>query len=150
MKRASFVLSTLLGLVLAALYAPPGAASPGATRVEAAAAAGSRNIAVVEHPFQSNRGYPRYCCTDAGVLGPYPNDTVPEGGACFGTKGGRRYEGTACHGEADDEKSGEKRYPKYCCTDAGKLGPYDNDSVPEGGACFGTKGGRRYEGTACS
>ena len=44
----------------------------------------------------------------------------------------------------------QKEYPKYCCTDAGVLGPYDNNSVPEGGACYGTDSkGQRHEGTAC-
>jgi len=39
---------------------------------------------------------PQYCQTDAGVLGPYPNDgSVKVGDACFGTKNGQRYEGLA-------------------------------------------------------
>jgi hypothetical protein len=96
--------------------------------------------------MQGQKAYPKYCCTAEGVLGPYNNDSVPEGGACYGTKDGRRVEGKACYGEKKEDKKG---YPKYCCTDAGKLGPYDNDSVPEGGACYGTKDGKRYEGTAC-
>ncbi len=41
-------------------------------------------------------------------------------------------------------------WPRYCCTDAGALGPYDNTSVPEGGACFGTDAhGSRWTGFAC-
>ncbi len=113
------------------------------------------------------RDYPKYCCTDAGALGPYDNDSVPEGGACFGTDSqGKRHEGRACYGQegkgqedggsdtkghkGNKGKKGNKGFPKYCCTDAGALGPYDNDSVPEGGACFGTDSqGQRHEGRAC-
>ena len=41
-------------------------------------------------------GVPRYCQTDAGVLGPYPNDgSVKVGDSCFGTKNGQRYDGVA-------------------------------------------------------
>ena len=66
---------------------------------------------------QEKKGYPRYCCTEAGVLGPYNNDSVPEGGDCYGTKNGRRYEGKACYSK-DDSKGGsgsqeKKGYPKY-------------------------------------
>jgi hypothetical protein len=104
-----------------------------------------------------SREYPKYCCTSVGRLGPYDNDSVPEGGACYGTKDGRRYEGTACYGDDDNEskkkthkkKHDDDDFPQYCCTDVGRLGPYKNDSVPEGGKCYGTKNGRRYEGTAC-
>jgi hypothetical protein len=46
---------------------------------------------------------PHYCSTDAGVLGPYPNDgSVRVGDPCFGTKNGRKYYGTAVMGP--DEK----------------------------------------------
>jgi hypothetical protein len=101
--------------------------------------------------------YPSYCCTSAGKLGPYKNDSVEEGGACYGTDSkGQRQEGTACFGEADKATDGESKqkykskYPSYCCTSAGKLGPYKNDSVEEGGACYGTDSrGQRQEGTAC-
>jgi hypothetical protein len=104
-----------------------------------------------------SRGYPKYCCTSVGRLGPYDNDSVPEGGACYGTKDDRRYEGTACYGD-DDKANKQKKhkkkhddddFPQYCCTNVGRLGPYKNDSVQEGGRCYGTKNGRRYEGTAC-
>ena len=110
----------------------------------------------------AHKGYPKYCCTDAGALGPYDNDSVPEGGGCFGTDSrGKRHEGRACYGQEGNGQEedggsnakghkGSKGYPKYCCTDAGALGPYDNDSVPEGGACFGTDSqGKRHEGRAC-
>ena len=41
-------------------------------------------------------GVPHYCKTDAGVLGPYPNDgSVRVGDPCYGTKGGQRYDGVA-------------------------------------------------------
>ena len=29
--------------------------------------------------------YPHFCCTQAVRLGPYPNTSIPAGGACFGT-----------------------------------------------------------------
>jgi hypothetical protein len=100
--------------------------------------------------------YPSYCCTPAGKLGPYTNNTsVEEGGACFGTDSkGQRHDGTACYGEADEKAGGESNeksaYPQYCCTNAGKLGPYENKTVKEGGACYGTDTkGQRHEGTAC-
>jgi len=36
-------------------------------------------------------GVPQYCETEAGVLGPYPNDgSVKIGDPCFGTKNGQR------------------------------------------------------------
>jgi hypothetical protein len=111
--------------------------------------------ASADESSQEKKEYPKYCCTEAGVLGPYNNDSVPEGGDCYGTKDGQRYEGKACYGKdneesKDSEDSKEKKdYPKYCCTDAGKLGPYNNDSVPEGGDCYGTKDGQRHEGKAC-
>jgi len=113
------------------------------------------SIFAIPTSAQQHRGYPRYCKTDAGVLGPYNNDSVPEGGACFGTKNGKRYEGVAVYSKDDDSEGSKgggsdnkKGYPRYCKTDAGVLGPYNNDSVPEGGACFGTKNGKRYEGVA--
>lgn len=43
---------------------------------------------------------PRYCSTEVGVLGPYPNDgSVRVGDPCYGTKNGKRYEGTAVMGK---------------------------------------------------
>jgi hypothetical protein len=51
----------------------------------------------------SDKGVPHYCKTDAGVLGPYPNDgSVKAGDACYGTKGGKRYEGVAVVSKSDD------------------------------------------------
>ena len=48
-------------------------------------------------------GVPHYCKTDAGVLGPYPNDgSVKVGDACYGTKNGRRYDGVAVMSKADN------------------------------------------------
>ncbi len=97
--------------------------------------------------------YPHYCCTKAGVLGPYPNDSIPEGGACYGTDSrGRRHEGKACYGASaeDDESEEGSEYPHYCCTKAGVLGPYPNDSIREGGACYGTDArGKQHQGKAC-
>jgi hypothetical protein len=44
----------------------------------------------------------------------------------------------------------QRGLPNYCCTPVGKLGPYPNPNVPEGGACFGTAwNGLRYQGRAC-
>jgi len=103
---------------------------------------------------------PRYCKTDAGVLGPYPNDgSIKVGDACYGTKNGQRYEGVAVmskSGGGDDDSAGDSKggtskggVPRYCKTDAGVLGPYPNDgSVKVGDACYGTKNGQRYEGVA--
>jgi hypothetical protein len=102
---------------------------------------------------------PHYCKTSVGVLGPYPNPgSVQVGDTCFGSKNGRRYWGTAVMGpdrsdDTDDRPSGNSRrkeeIPHYCSTDVGVLGPYPNDgSVHVGEPCFGTKNGRRHEGTA--
>ena len=98
---------------------------------------------------------PHYCKTDAGVLGPYPNDgSVKVGDRCYGTKGGQRYEGVAVmskSGDDDDGKGGGSKdgVPHYCKTDAGVLGPYPNDgSVKVGDPCYGTKDGHRYDGVA--
>jgi hypothetical protein len=105
--------------------------------------------------------YPKYCKTSAGVLGPYPNNSVPHCGACYGTAAdGKQYNGvavmsktdTGCDGDGgggkknDDDNSG---YPKYCKTSAGVLGPYPNNSVPHCGACYGTAAdGKKYNGVA--
>ena len=97
------------------------------------------------------QGIPRYCKTDAGVLGPYPNDgSVKVGDPCYGTKDGKRYEGVAVMSKSGGgEKDSEAEVPHYCKTDAGVLGPYPNDgSVKVGDSCYGTKGGKRYEGVA--
>jgi len=118
-------------------------------------------LALVARPAQAQQ-IPHYCDTEVGVLGPYPNDgSVHVGDACFGTKNGKRYEGTAVMGRDDsstgsDSDKGRRRggdsrddVPHYCDTEVGVLGPYPNDgSVHVGDACFGTKNGKRYEGTA--
>ena len=50
---------------------------------------------------------PRYCKTDAGVLGPYPNDgSVGVGDPCYGTKNGQRYEGVAVMSKGGSEDDG--------------------------------------------
>lgn len=119
----------------------------------------------------SAQGLPQYCCTQAGVLGPYNNTSVPLGGQCYGTDSrGQRQNGTACFGpqgagggtpfgqqgagggNSNVPQSGTSGMglPQYCCTSAGRLGPYNNTSVPVGGACFGTDAqGQRQNGTAC-
>lgn len=91
---------------------------------------------------------PQYCKTEAGVLGPYSNPgNIRVGDPCFGTKDGRRYDGTAVMGpEAGTTSNG---LPRYCRTEAGVLGPYENPgNIRVGDPCFGTKDGRRYDGTA--
>ena len=90
---------------------------------------------------------PQYCCTASGALGPYFNNSVPEGGACFGTSASGAIEnGTACFN--GDE--GEAALPQFCCTDAGALGPYEHDSILEGQPCFGTDAdGFQHFGSAC-
>ena len=40
-------------------------------------------------------GFPQYCKTGAGVLGPYQNNSVKVGEPCCGTKNGKRYDGVA-------------------------------------------------------
>ena len=53
-------------------------------------------LSLISCTVYAQGGVPRYCKTDAGVLGSYPNDgSVKVGDSCFGTKGGRRYEGVA-------------------------------------------------------
>ena len=118
-------------------------------------------LAVLLVPAQASGqdDLPHYCQTSVGVLGPYPNPgNVQVGDSCFGTKNGRRYPGTAVMGperneDTDDHSSGngqsKDELPHHCRTEVGVLGPYPNDgSVHVGDPCFGTKNGRRYEGTA--
>jgi len=52
--------------------------------------------------------------------------------------------------------SASKGLPRYCCTSAGRLGPYANPDIKtgqpvvEGGVCYGTtSAGQRAGGTAC-
>jgi hypothetical protein len=114
---------------------------------------------------QAQTGAPRYCKTDVGVLGPYPNDgSVAVGDACYGTDAnGQRHEGTAVMSRSGSSssaggggnsgrggQSSNSGAPRYCKTDVGVLGPYPNDgSVAVGDACYGTSAdGQRHEGTA--
>ena len=40
--------------------------------------------------------------------------------------------------------------PNFCCTPAGRLGPYNTLTAPAGGACFGLlPSGARVTGQAC-
>jgi hypothetical protein len=120
--------------------------------------AGVFGLSMLSCALYAQGGVPRYCKTDAGVLGPYPNDgSVKVGDSCFGTKDGQRYEGVAVMSKSGDSGgvgsdqggSGKGGVPHYCKTDAGVLGPYPNDgSVKVGDSCFGTKDGQRYEGVA--
>ena len=47
-------------------------------------------------------GFPQYCKTNVGVLGPYQNDSVKVGEPCYGTKDGQRYDGVAVMSKNDD------------------------------------------------
>jgi hypothetical protein len=52
--------------------------------------------------------FPRYCCTSAGKLGPYPNNSIREGESCYGTApNGRIYYGTACFDGPDQGTGGD-------------------------------------------
>lgn len=54
----------------------------------------------------NSNGLPRYCKTDAGVLGPYPNPgNVHVGDACFGTKNGQRYDGVAVMSKSENDNN---------------------------------------------
>jgi hypothetical protein len=102
----------------------------------------------------SKGGFPQYCKTDAGVLGPFQNNSVKVGEPCFGTKDGQRYDGVAVMSKSGEDSGdatdggGKGGFPQYCKTDAGVLGPYQNNSVKVGEPCFGTKDGKRYDGVA--
>jgi hypothetical protein len=58
----------------------------------------------VWHVRLLRQSWPRYCCTAAGRLGPYDNGSVPEGGPCYGTQAGQRFNGSACYGEDAGER----------------------------------------------
>jgi hypothetical protein len=41
--------------------------------------------------------FPHYCCSAVGRLGPYPNNSLPVGGSCYGTDNtGQQQYGSAC------------------------------------------------------
>lgn len=40
-------------------------------------------------------------------------------------------------------------YPQYCCTGAGRFGPFSNGSIGRGERCSAAANGRRYVGRAC-
>ncbi len=94
-------------------------------------------------------GFPQYCKTNAGVF-PFTIKTTPPsvkvGEPCYGTKDGQRYDGVAVMSKNDDSSKGG--FPQYCKTNAGVLGPYQNNSVKVGEPCYGTKDGQRYDGVA--
>lgn len=50
----------------------------------------------------------------------------------------------------DGSGSGNASLPQYCCTRAGKLGPYPNPGILAGGVCYGTTNfGQQLLGQAC-
>lgn len=64
-------------------------------------------------------------------------DRICDDGRCVSPSAGRG----GSEEDADAPSGGRgsrRRLPSYCCTPAGRLGPYANPSVPEGGSCFGT------------
>ncbi|MBZ0216152.1 MAG: C39 family peptidase [Fimbriimonadaceae bacterium] len=57
-----------------------------------------RQTAVISDGDAGDRSLPRFCCTVAGKLGPYPNTSIPAGGTCFGTTAvGQQLLGQACY-----------------------------------------------------
>lgn len=75
-------------------------------------------------------------------------DRVCEDGSCRAPRGKRKER------EDGEGKEESKGLPHYCCTAAGKLGPYANPqngvAVKEGEACYGTTpSGQRVNGVAC-
>jgi hypothetical protein len=39
--------------------------------------------------------------------------------------------------------------PNYCCTAAGRFGPYPNDGWPEGSACWSNTPSGQMQGVVC-
>jgi hypothetical protein len=73
-------------------------------------------------PKPSADGFPHYCKTDVGILGPYPNPDgqVKVGDSCFGTQNGQRYDGVAVMSK-DDNGSGSMLRCLYRNKDYAKL-----------------------------
>jgi hypothetical protein len=99
-------------------------------------------------------GYPRYCCTDAGRIGPFENGTVNAGERCSVLDtAGVRHVGFACHGPLSPAMLGPmetRGYADRCCTDVGVLGPFRDARWQEGDRCSAqAEDGQRYDGVAC-
>jgi hypothetical protein len=99
-------------------------------------------------------GYPQYCCTEVGRLGPFSNGTVNVGERCsVVATDGVRHVGTACHGPRDPLVLGPMDttgYARHCCTDVGVLGPFADATWQEGDRCAAVaEDGVRHEGVAC-
>jgi hypothetical protein len=96
---------------------------------------------------------PRYCCTLAGALGPYPNPgpygPAPVGSECFGMAAdGLLYAGAACHGN-EDSYVDDRPLPAFCCTVVGRLGPFTNPGIREGEVCSAPTAYGPVGGVAC-
>lgn len=75
-------------------------------------------------------------------------DRICEGGKCVSPNG------VDDPDEPDDPTPRPPRkqrgLPSYCCTSAGKLGPYTNPGIREGESCYGTTlQGQTVFGAAC-
>jgi hypothetical protein len=96
---------------------------------------------------------PHYCCTVMGPLGPYPNPgpygVALAGSLCSGmAMDGLLYQGATCYG--DEQRSAVSApVPNYCCTQAGRFGPFPNPGWPEGSACWSQTLYGPLQGLAC-
>ncbi|MGH6912545.1 MAG: hypothetical protein ACREH3_02430 [Geminicoccales bacterium] len=106
-------------------------------------------------PYPDTAGdLPHFCCTVMGPLGPYPNPgpygVAPVGSACSGMAGdGLFYQGTACYGDEQPAAATMPPAPSFCCTAAGRFGPFPNPGWPEGSACWSQTVYGPMQGLAC-
>jgi hypothetical protein len=96
---------------------------------------------------------PHFCCTVMGPLGPYPNPgpygVAPVGSACSGVAmDGLLYQGTACYGDGQPSAVAAP-VPNFCCTSAGRFGPFPNPGWPEGSPCWSQTFYGPVQGLAC-
>jgi hypothetical protein len=96
---------------------------------------------------------PHYCCTVMGPLGPYPNPgpygVAPVGSPCSGMAvDGLLYQGTTCYGD-EQPSAVSAPAPSYCCTMAGRFGPFPNPGWPEGSPCWSQTLYGPMQGMAC-
>jgi hypothetical protein len=97
---------------------------------------------------------PHYCCTIMGPLGPYPNPgpygPAPVGSVCTGVAAdGLLYQGSSCYGNEQPSAATMPTAPSYCCTAAGRFGPFPNPGWPEGSACWSDTAFGPMQGAAC-
>jgi hypothetical protein len=117
------------------------------------------------HPAKSDRlvaiasGWEKSCANDAACSGldpkplPAPRPKpASKRDSCEYAKDGECDEPELCERGTDATDCSQVRVPQpgpepepvrnalpnYCCTPVGKLGPYPNPGVPEGGPCYGT------------